>query len=73
MAGSATVHSTLIGIYKVKKKVRFMSVGTKLLEPVMVVGLSERECEPIQLSCETYKVQERKPGKAAMESSDGYM
>ena len=69
---TASVHSTLVGIYKIKKKVKFMSVGAKLWQPVVILGLgmSQLGSTPIEQPSETDKVLERKPGKATVENSD---
>ena len=65
-AAAVTVHSTLTGIYKIKKKVKFTTVSVKLFEPVVVLGLgmTERPCKPIELVDQENNVHGCKPGKA---------
>ena len=69
---TASVHSTLVGVYKIKKKVKFMSVGVKLWQPVIVLGLgmSQLGSTSAEQPSETDKVVERKPGKATVEKRD---
>ena len=69
---TGSVHSTLVGVYKIKKKVKFMSVGVKLWQPVIILGLGKSQLGSTSIgqSSETDKVLERKPGKGAVENSD---